>query len=88
MDLWETYMTQKGALTNMVKLKIMERLVETNPHGINKAQVKDALVGYLDCQAGYYDKWYRYNHSDEGKAYDLGRLIANETKAKEERRAK
>ena len=29
-------------------------------------------AGKRDCQAGYYDKWYRYKSSDDGFAYDLG----------------
>lgn len=33
---------------------------------------KDIKAGYRDRMAGYYDKWYRYNHADEGRAYDLG----------------
>lgn len=33
---------------------------------------KDEQKGYEDRMAGYYDKWYRYNRLDEGRAYDLG----------------
>ena len=29
-------------------------------------------AGKCDCQAGYYDKWYRYNTRNDGLAYDLG----------------
>lgn len=29
-------------------------------------------AGVSDCQAGYYDKWYRYNTPNDGLAYDLG----------------
>ena len=32
---------------------------------------KDIKKGYLDRKTGYYDKWYRYNRADEGRAYDL-----------------
>ena len=32
----------------------------------------DILAGYKDRMVGYYDKWYRYSHADEGRAYDLG----------------
>lgn len=34
--------------------------------------VKDYLAGQRDKKAGVYDKWYRYNHSDNGHAYDCG----------------
>lgn len=27
---------------------------------------------------GYYDKWYRYSHADEGYAYDVGQRLATE----------
>lgn len=33
---------------------------------------KDVKNGYDERSAGYYDKWYRYNHADEGRAYDIG----------------
>lgn len=33
---------------------------------------KDIENGYKERMVGYYDKWYRYNHADEGRAYDLG----------------
>ena len=35
-------------------------------------QAKDEKAGYRDRMAGYYDKWYRYNRSDDGAAYDRG----------------
>ena len=36
----------------------------------------DAEYGRRDRMAGYYDKWYRYNHSDDGAAYDAGVRMA------------
>ena len=41
-------------------------------------QEKDKQKGYEDRMAGYYDKWYRYNRLDEGKAYDEGQRQAIE----------
>lgn len=39
---------------------------------------KDVRNGYNERSVGYYDKWYRYNRADEGRAYDLGvKLAAN-----------
>lgn len=32
----------------------------------------DFDAGKRDKQAGYYDKWYRYNRKDAGQAYDEG----------------
>lgn len=29
-------------------------------------------TGKRDCQAGVYDKWYRYHTKNDGMAYDLG----------------
>ena len=33
---------------------------------------KDIRNGYNERMVGYYDKWYRYCHADEGRAYDCG----------------
>jgi hypothetical protein len=46
---------------------------------------RDIKNGYNQRMVGYYDKWYRYNHSDEGRAYDLGsQYAANDPKCSEE----
>lgn len=37
---------------------------------------RDRKAGYDDRMAGYYDKWYRYKRSDNGKAYDEGQQAA------------
>lgn len=39
---------------------------------MNKTNVTDFMSGQRDKKAGYYDKWYRWNRNDEGKAYDDG----------------
>lgn len=38
--------------------------------------LKDETAGYHDRLVGVYDKWYRYNRSDEGAAYDRGQQRA------------
>lgn len=47
-------------------------------------QRKDEQIGYEDRNHHYYDKWYRYNRSDEGAAYDRGvsRCVAENKSAK------
>ena len=35
-----------------------------------KTTVKDFKSGERDAKAGFYDKWYRYNRTDDGAAYD------------------
>ena len=46
-----------------------------------KTAEHDVQLGYKDRMAGFYDKWYRYSHADEGRAYDIGvRLAASEDK--------
>lgn len=40
---------------------------------------KDYFAGANDCKNGIYDKWYRYNRKDDGRAYDLGWMKQNET---------
>lgn len=37
---------------------------------------KDMKNGYEERMVGYYDKWYRYCHSDQGRAYDEGQKLA------------
>lgn len=39
----------------------------------------DYQEGMNDCKAGIYDKWFRYNHRDSGRAYDLGWMEQNKT---------
>ena len=34
--------------------------------------ITDEQRGYKDRLAGFYDKWYRYNRTDDGAAYDRG----------------
>lgn len=41
--------------------------------------VKDIQYGYEQRMAGYMDKWYRYNHADEGAAYEAGQRMAADT---------
>lgn len=37
-----------------------------------KTKEVDFKNGESDKKAGFYDKWYRYNRLDDGKAYDEG----------------
>ena len=37
---------------------------------------KDIEQGFKERMVGYYDKWYRYNRADEGRAYDMGVKLA------------
>ncbi len=39
---------------------------------MNETRARDYRAGALDAQAGFYDKWYRYNRNDDGAAYDAG----------------
>ena len=40
---------------------------------------RDIRAGYEERMVGYYDKWYRYRHSDGGRAYDIGQREAANT---------
>lgn len=40
---------------------------------------KDYEYGMRDCNAGIYDKLYRYNRRDNGSAYDAGWQFQNKT---------
>ena len=41
--------------------------------------LQDFRKGIIDCKAGIYDKWYRYNRKDDGAAYDKGWMRQNKT---------
>ena len=41
--------------------------------------LKDIKNGFKERMVGYYDKWYRYNHADQGWAYDTGVRMAADT---------
>lgn len=41
--------------------------------------LKHYEAGKRDCMYGVYDKWYRYNAWQDGRAYDLGWMEQNET---------
>lgn len=56
---------------SMTKEEIDNAYIET--------ALKDIQAGYEQRMVGYYDKWYRYNHSDEGRAYDAGQRMAADT---------
>ena len=40
--------------------------------------LKHYEAGKLDCENGIYDKWYRYNTYQDGRAYDIGWMEVNE----------
>lgn len=39
---------------------------------MTETNVRDFENGQKDKKAGYYDKWYRWNRNDDGKAYNDG----------------
>lgn len=51
-------------------MKDAETRVETARH--------DYKCGMRDCKAGIFDKWFRYNHADNGRAYEIGWMEQNE----------
>ena len=56
--------------THYTETEILEAYIET--------AIKDMTRGYEERMVGYYDKWYRYSHADEGRAYDMGQQFATE----------
>lgn len=40
---------------------------------------QDFNIAQSDCKVGVYNKWYWSNRKDDGLAYDLGWMHANET---------
>lgn len=53
------------------ELKINERVEALRRALLDQAE-RDIKAGANDAKAGYYDKWYRWNRSDDGAAYDEG----------------
>lgn len=51
-----------------IKIHTMENTQHTTP---------TQHAAWRDCSAGYYDKWYRYNHKDGGAAYNAAWIEAN-----------
>lgn len=49
---------------SMTEEEIKNAYIETAKRDIEK--------GYEERMLGYYDKWYRYSHADNGRAYDAG----------------
>lgn len=77
------------ALNKQLKTKeniIMAKTLESYINELQErfeAKVKAAKrhydAGRVDCKCGIYDKWYRYNTLDDGRAYDLGWTEQNKT---------
>ena len=67
-DMEDRYLLRDGAVLTEPEL---------NLEYINTAK-KDIQSGYNDRMVGYYDKWYRYERADEGRAYDIGCRLAME----------
>lgn len=53
--------------------------IDARAEMMKKIAQQDYAIGQADCKQGYYDKWYRHNRKDDGLAYDLGWMHANET---------
>ena len=61
-------MKQIDIIINRIKVEAKEKEMRAR---------KDYKAGIADCQAGQYDKWYRYHREDDGAAYDAGWQEAN-----------
>lgn len=62
---------------------LMDLIAQETEKKLNQAE-KDYEAGVRDCENGIYDKWYRYHHPYDGRAYDLGwtrqnKITQNET---------
>ncbi|MCQ2299708.1 MAG: hypothetical protein MJZ81_06260 [Bacteroidales bacterium] len=61
------------------------RVIDENGTDItSKIQFKEIVIrhyeaGQRDAQAGFYDKWYRYNAKDGGYSYEKGWLSRKRT---------
>ena len=73
-----------GTIEHYIYAHVSMNKEEIDAEYLKTAQ-HDIQCGYNDRKVGYYDKWYRYNHADEGRAYDLGvKFATQENKCPEE----
>ena len=70
--------TMQEVKTTSAKLCEMLDGVWINAELEVKAMRKHYEAGRRDCQLGVYDKWYRYNTAQDGRAYDIGWMEQNE----------
>ena len=55
-----------------VGVKLGNAPMDKLKRALAKTPADDEAAGYKDRLSGFYDKWYRYNRSDDGAAYDRG----------------
>lgn len=65
-DMQDHYILQDGSVKTEAEINLVY---------MNTAK-RDIQSGYNDRMVGYYDKWYRYERADEGRAYDIGCQLA------------
>ena len=71
--------SNNGSHKASAKLREMLDSVWINAELEVKAMRRHYEAGRRDCQLGVYDKWYRYNTVQDGRAYDIGWMEQNET---------
>lgn len=57
---------------------LKQSIIENANNKVIVAQ-KDYEQAINDCKNGIYDKWFRYNRTDDGQAYDCGWVFQNQT---------
>ena len=66
---------------NEIQNETLDKMVLGIKHEADEriAQALKTLWGWQrDCENGIYDKWYRYNTYQDGRAYDIGWMEVNE----------
>lgn len=64
---------------------MVQTLEDLRKEVLEKANAQIRLIehdyhkGMDDCRNGIYDKWFRYNRKDDGRAYDEGWVFQNRT---------
>lgn len=56
----------------MTKLDDYIKQIQQEADSRKASARKHYEAGKNDCKAGIYDKWYRYNTRNDGRAYDIG----------------
>lgn len=62
----------------------IKEYIKSKTQEIEESIMSHYTAGVNDCKLGIYDKWFRYNASDEGEAYDMGWTEQNKITQNEE----
>ena len=63
----------------MTSLDLLKQDIMDKANAKIEQAERDYNHGANDCKLGVFDKWYRYNRDDDGRAYETGWVAQNKT---------